>query len=198
MEPPPGDSRHMGQPPIRDTDGRITGYIDRKRFGPICLRAPDVRILGTIEGQGIGATTIRAPAHTRAGPVPLDRSLRYGRPENASPRVSPAGATLAHTRHRASPSAAFACKHAPTGRREALAGGAVGAALAATRTAGANGRAFGRVRARPCGAGVTPAGGLAPCRSGPGRDHGSGPGPAPHSRASTLPQGGGDALAGGL
>ena len=61
VEPQPGDSRYVGQPLIRDADGRITGYIDRKRFGPTCLRAPDGRILGTIEGEGIGATTIRGP-----------------------------------------------------------------------------------------------------------------------------------------
>lgn len=62
VEPSTGDSRHIGQPLIRDADGRITGYIDQKRYGPTYIRAPDGRILGTVqEGPGSAPTRIRGP-----------------------------------------------------------------------------------------------------------------------------------------
>ena len=54
------DSRYVGQPLIRDADGRITGFIDEKQFGPTYIRAIDGRILGTIEeGPGSAPTRIR-------------------------------------------------------------------------------------------------------------------------------------------
>ncbi|TQE98238.1 MAG: hypothetical protein FKY71_14900 [Spiribacter salinus] len=62
VDPSTGDSRHVGQPLIRDADGRITGYIDEKRYGPTNIRAPDGRILGTVqEGPGSTPTRIRRP-----------------------------------------------------------------------------------------------------------------------------------------
>lgn len=47
---PSGDGGHAGQPLIRDADGRITGNIEEKWFGPTYMRAPDGRILGAAEG----------------------------------------------------------------------------------------------------------------------------------------------------
>ena len=56
---PSGNSHHVGQPLIREADGRITGYVDQKRFGPTYIRAPDGRILGTVEeGPGAAPTYI--------------------------------------------------------------------------------------------------------------------------------------------
>ena len=56
---PSGNSHHVGKPLIRDADGRITGYVDQKRFGPTYIRAPDGRILGTVEeGPGAAPTYI--------------------------------------------------------------------------------------------------------------------------------------------
>ncbi|WP_038037945.1 hypothetical protein [Thioalkalivibrio sp. AKL10] len=55
-----GNSHHVGQPLIRDADGRITVYVDEKRVGPTYIRAPDGRILGTVEeGPGSAPTYIR-------------------------------------------------------------------------------------------------------------------------------------------
>lgn len=51
---PSDNSHHVGQPLIREADGRITGYVDQKRFGPTYIRASDGRILGTVE-EGPGA-----------------------------------------------------------------------------------------------------------------------------------------------
>ncbi|WP_369791811.1 hypothetical protein [Thioalkalivibrio sp. AKL12] len=56
---PTGNSHRVGQPLIREPDGRITGYVDRKRFGPTCIRAPDRRFLGAVEeGPGSAPTYI--------------------------------------------------------------------------------------------------------------------------------------------
>ncbi|WP_038047937.1 hypothetical protein [Thioalkalivibrio sp. ALJ16] len=60
VPPSGGDAHHVGKPMIRDADGRITGYIDEKRFGRTYIRAPDGRILGTVEeGPGSAPTRLR-------------------------------------------------------------------------------------------------------------------------------------------
>lgn len=61
-QPSTSDHSYTGQPLIRDADGRITGYIDEKRYGSTYIRAPDGRILGTVEeGPGSAPTRIRRP-----------------------------------------------------------------------------------------------------------------------------------------
>jgi len=58
-EPRYTGSAHVGAPTLRDTNGRIIGYIDERPPGPTYIRDVDGRIRGTLDRAPSGPTYIR-------------------------------------------------------------------------------------------------------------------------------------------